>query len=350
MATIETFGTLPSGERVDAVILDSGEGLVVTVLTFGATLQGIQLADGTHVLLGLPRLEDYLRQTAYLGATIGRYANRIAGGRFQLDGVIHDLPANDGPNTLHGGEAGFDRALWQIEQAGAADDGGAELVLSHVSPDGDQGFPGDLVAIVRFHVEGARLSMRYLATTTATTPIALTSHGYFNLAGEGTGDVLDHVLTVRAEAFLPVDGQRIPDGEPVVVAGTPFDFRTPRRLGDRIDLDHQQLEIGQGYDHCFVLDRDFEGLMLAAELADPASGRQMRIYTTEPGLQVYSGNHLDHTPEGAGYPPRSGLCLETQAFPDSPNRPDFPSPWLSPVAVWESETVLEFDAAPQPGT
>ncbi len=341
---IDEFGRLPSGMAVEAVTLDSGEGLVVTVLTLGATLQGIQLACGTHVLLGLPRLDDYLDQQVYLGVTVGRYANGIAGGRFELDGVVHSLPVNDGANTLHGGETGFDRALWRIEQAGLADDGGAELVLSHVSEDGDQGFPGDLATIVRFHVTGQRLSMRYLATTTASTPISLTSHGYFNLAGEGTGDILDHELSIRAGHFLPVDAGAIPDGAPVPVTGTPFDFRTPRRIGDRIDQDHQQLDFGSGYDHCYVLDRDVDGLLLAAELADPHSGRRMRVLTTEPGLQFYSGNHLGPSPAGGGYPSRSGLCLETQAFPDSPNRADFPSVVLSPGEVWESETVLEFEA------
>ncbi len=341
--SVELFGQTDDGEKIDAVILDSSEGLTVTILTLGATLQGVQLADGAHVLLGLPHLQDYLNQQVYLGATVGRYANRIAGGRFELDGVTYDLPINNGTNTLHGGDVGFDRALWRIEQAGPADDGGVELVMSHVSPDGDQGFPGDLATLVRFHVTGQRLSMRYLATTTERTPVSLTSHGYFNLAGEGSGDILDHELTLRAEHFLPVDGHAIPDGPPACVAGTPFDFRTPRRIGDRIDEDHQQLDFGSGYDHCYVLDRDVDGLLLAAELVDPSSGRRMRVFTTEPGLQFYSGNYLGIAPDGAGYPFRSGLCLETQAFPDSPNRPDFPSCILSPGEVWESETVLEFE-------
>ena len=343
---IERFGETPDGEPVEAVTLDGGDGLVVTVLSYGATLQRIVLADGTDVLLGFDDLAEYRRQRFYFGATVGRYANRIGGGKVEINGVAHELSRNNGANTLHGGEVGLDRALWRIEQAGPADEGGAELVMSHVSPDGDQGFPGELAVIVRFHVSGSRLAMRYLATTTATTPVSLTSHGYFNLAGEGAGDILDHELAVCASQFLPIDPWSIPAGAPAPVENTPFDFMSPRRIGDGIDAEHQQIDFGAGYDHCFVLDELEADKGLAAELRDPASGRVMRVYTTEPGLQVYTGNALDGALSGkSGRPYRrnAGICLETQAFPDSPNRPDFPNTLLAPGEVYESQTVLEFD-------
>ena len=335
---ITPFGETPDGQAVEAIGLETAAGLSVTVLTLGATLQRIRLADGAEVLLGLPALADYLADSACLGATVGRYANRLAGAAFTLDGRRHALSANEGRNTLHGGADGFHRRIWRRLAIGAADRGGVELSLGLHSPEGDQGFPGALDVRARFIVRDQTLILTYDAAATAPTPISLTSHGYFSLSG--SGGLEDHWLTVFADRYLPVDAASLPTGALAPVEGTPFDFRAPRPVLERIDADHPQLRIGQGYDHCFRLGGE-GALTPAAELAHPQSGRRLLLSTTEPGLQLYTGNHLDGRPHGS----RSGLCLETQALPDSPNQPHFPSAILRPGEVWRSTTVLDFRPA-----
>jgi len=339
--TVSPFEPTPDGREVAAIRLDTAAGLSVTLLTLGATLHRVRLPDGTDVLLGLEGAADYLAATSYPGATVGRYANRIAGAAFALDGQRHVLPANEGANTLHGGHDGFHRRIWRIVATDVTAAGGAAATLALHSPDGDQGFPGALDVTLRVSVTDVRITIDYEAWTTAATPISLTSHGYFNLAGTGAATLADHWLTVLADGILPVGPDSLPTGALAPVADTPFDFRTPRPVLARIDDDHPQLRMGRGYDHCFRLADTAGDTALAAVLEHRPSGRCLRVSTTEPGLQLYTGNYLDGRPHG----PRSGLCLETQALPDSPNQPDFPSAILRPGQVWRSTTVLDFRPA-----
>lgn len=339
--TVLPFAPMPDGRGVEAITLESAAGLAVTVLTLGATMHRVRLADGTDVLLGLEGTAAYLDSAGYLGATVGRYANRLAGAAFELDGTRHVLAANEGANMLHGGPEGFHRRIWRCLETGVSDTGGAEARLALHSPDGDQGFPGALDVILRISVHDHRITLDHEARTTAPTPVSLSSHGYFNLAGAEAGSLADHWLTVCAEQLLPTGPDSLPTGALMPVAGTPFDFRTPQPVLDRIDEDHPQLKIGRGYDHCFRLGEATGGPALAAVLEHRPSGRCLRVATTEPGLQLYTGNVLDGRPHG----PRSGLCLETQALPDSPNQPSFPSTILRPGEVWRSTTVLDFRPA-----
>ena len=313
------FGVTPAGERVERHVLDNGR-LRASVLTYGAILQRLEIADGADVVLGLPTLEDYLHRSRYFGAVVGRYANRIAEGRFTLDGREHRLAANDGAHSLHGGVRGFDKRVWRVESAGPA-----ELLLSLVSPDGEEGYPGELHARVRYALDGDALRLEYRATTDAPTVVNLTNHSYFDLSG--TRDVRRQVVTIEADRYLPVDEGKIPTGEPVPVAGTPFDFTVPTRVGARL---------GGRYDHCFVL----RG---GAAVADPATGRTMEVTTTEPGVQFYTGHMLDGV--ATPYGPFAGLCLETQRFPDAPNRPAFPSAVLRPGQEHVSVTTYRFGQA-----
>jgi aldose 1-epimerase len=328
------------------------------VLTFGGVIQTLEVpdADGEveNVVLGHPDLEGYYTEgDPYFGSLIGRYGNRIAEGRFTLDGATYQLPLNDGPNTLHGGPGGFSERVWTATDV--SDDDVAALQLQLVSEDGDQGFPGTLTTTVTYRLDAeSRLTVHYEATTDAPTVVNLTQHTYWNLAGEGSGDVYDQELQLNASGFTPVDETLIPTGEIAPVEGTPFDFREPTPIGARIRVADQQLLYGQGYDHNWVLDREDEGaregsdsedaLEEAAVLHDPASGRTLTISTTEPGIQFYSGNFLDGTLVGTGggvYRQGDGLALETQHFPDSPNQPDFPSTVLRPGEVYDSTTVFE---------
>ncbi|MEU8302757.1 aldose epimerase family protein [Actinomadura sp. NPDC048955] len=313
------FGVTPEGERVERHVLDNGR-LRACVLTYGAILQRLEVADGADVVLGLPTLDDYLHRSRYFGAVVGRYANRIARGRFTLDGREHRLAANDGEHSLHGGVRGFDKRVWRVESAGPA-----ELVLSLVSPDGEEGYPGELRARVRYALDGDALRLEYRATTDAPTVVNLTNHSYFDLSG--TGDVRGHVVAMEADRYLPVDGGKIPTGLPVPVAGTPFDFTVPTPVGARR---------GGRYDHCFVL----QGRVT---VADPAGGRTMEVTTTEPGVQFYTGHMLDGV--ATPYGPFAGLCLETQRFPDAPNRPAFPSAVLRPGQEHVSVTTYRFGHA-----
>ncbi|MEV0603056.1 aldose epimerase family protein [Streptomyces sp. NPDC050315] len=344
----EHFGTLPDGTRVDRWTVENG-GTRLGVLSYGGIVQTLEIPDRhgrpANVSLGFGELAPYLTAGTYFGALIGRYGNRIARGTFTLDGRTYHLPVNDGPNSLHGGDQGFDKRVWDVAPYAGGD--GSGLTLRRVSPDGEMGYPGTLSVRVDYVLDrrGA-LRISYEATTDKATVVNLTNHTYFNLAGEGSGDVLDHTLRMAASRYTPVDDTLIPTGELPKVAGTPFDFRRAKRIGQDIRQGHQQLVFGGGYDHNFALDKGVTATPeYAVTLADPASGRVMDIATTEPGVQFYSGNGLDGTlrgTSGALYRQADGLCLETQHFPDSPNRPAFPATVLRPGQTYRTTTVHHF--------
>jgi aldose 1-epimerase len=343
------FG-LADGTPVERYTLANANGTSVEVITFGGIVTALRTRDRQgrldDVVLGHPTLEGYLQgNRPYLGALVGRVANRIALGRFTLGGRLHQLACNDGRNHLHGGVRGFDRLIWSA-RAGQASDR-ATLELRRVSEDGEEGYPGRLEVTVTYALDDDdQLRLDYAATAAAPTPCNLTHHGYFNL--DGSDDVLGHLLTLQASRFLPVDEGLIPTGELRGVAGTPMDFTAPAAIGARLDADDEQLRHGHGYDHCFVLDRRGEGLQPAATLVGPASGRRLEVLTTEPATQFYSGNFLDGTITGKGgrrYGRRAGLCLETEHFPDAPNHPAFPSIVLLPGQPYRSSTVFRFSVA-----
>lgn len=345
----EPFGTTADGHAVERFTLASISGVTIAVLSFGGVIQSIVIPDRAGALadvtLGYDTLPEYENDKSYLGALVGRYANRIRGGRFVLDGHEYTLAQNAGGNSLHGGARGFNKYVWDVEPFEEGDDLG--LVLQHVSPDGDEGYPGTLRVRVTYRLTArGELVIDFAATTDRATPVNLTQHAYFNLAGTGTGDILGHQLELSASRFTPVDASLIPTGELRSVRGTPFDFSTPERVGARIGANDEQLRLAGGYDHNFVLDRAAAaGLTLAARLTDPVSGRGLDIHTTEPGIQFYTGNFLDGTVNGKGGIPhryRSGLALETQHFPNSPNEPSFPNTILRPGAEHRSRTVYHF--------
>ena len=350
----ETFGTLPDGQTVEAIVLTNGNGMRVRILAYGALVQELTVPgrDGpADVVLGYDGMEGYLKASNYFGASVGRYANRIGAGRFSLGNRTYQLAANDGPNALHGGVQGFDKHLWTIADA-AADADGASVTLTYLSPDGEEGYPGALSVSATYRLtETNELSIEYRATTDAPTIVNLTNHSYFNLAGASAGvSILDQVLTIPADAYTPVDATLIPTGEFRPVAGTAFDFRSPIRIGDRIrDGGDEQLRVGRGYDHNWVVSRrPVEGLQLLARMEDPASRRVMEIYSNQPGIQFYSGNFLDGTVTGKGgtiYRMGDGLCLEPQIFPDTPNKPDFGTAELRPGEVYENRIVYRFSVA-----
>lgn len=346
----EPFGLSPDGVPVDLFTLVNARGTEMRVMTWGGIIQSLRTRDRRgrldDIVLGHDDVGGYGLSASYFGALIGRYGNRIAGSRFTLDGETYHLVANDGPNALHGGARGFDKVVW--DAAPFERDGARGVILNHVSPDGDQGFPGTLRARVTYTLSDSdALSVDYHAITDRPTPVNLTQHSYFNLAGRACPDVLGHSLTIRATHFTPVDASLIPTGVIAPVEGTPFDFRGPTRIGARVGADDEQLRRAGGYDHNFVLDAegDVHGARHAARLTEPLTGRTLDVSTTEPGLQFYSGNFLDGSVHGKGgrvYPHRSGLCLETQHFPDSPNRPSFPATVLRPGAEYRSRTVFTF--------
>ncbi len=350
--TKEPFGETRDGAEVDRYLLQSPAGLGVAVITYGAAIQQLVAPDRdgrkANVVLGFTSIEGYERHAGqHFGGIVGRYANRIAHGTFSLDGTTYRLPCNDGANTLHGGTEGFDVRIWEATPPSADDS--ASLVLRLTSPDGEMGFPGTLEAEVTYTLsaDGA-LRIDYRAETDKPTVVNLTNHAYWNLAGEGAGSILDHVLTLPATRYTPIDGTLIPTGELAPVERTPLDFREPAPIGARIRDGFPQLVLARGYDHNFVVEGDDARLRLAARVQDPASGRELEVHTTEPGVQFYSGNFLDGTVVGAGgaaYRQGDGLALETQHFPDSPNQPQFPSTVLQPGEVYESTTVYRLSVA-----
>jgi aldose 1-epimerase len=338
-ATRGPAGTLPDGTAVEVITLSNDRGVSARILTYGATLQALRAPDCTgavaDVVLGSDDLMPYVTRPSYFGVTVGRYANRIGGAGFVLDGTRYRLPANDGRNSLHGGGQGFDKAVWRVV---AVDSGAqARAVLAHTSRDGDSGYPGTLEVTVTYTLDGqGTLGITFEATTDRPTVVNMTNHAIFNLAGEGApAGALDHLLTIPAQTFTPVTADLIPTGELRPVAGTPFDFRTPRRLARDIrDGGDEQLRIGRGYDHNFALDKGVTATPeLAARLEDPSSGRVLEVLTTEPGIQVYTGNFLDGTYAGKSghiYRMGDGIALEPQKFPNAPNQPTFVSPRVDP--------------------
>src|SRR5689334_17067083 len=345
------FGRLPDGRVVDVFTLTNGHGIEVRVITYGAIITVVRTPDRTghvdDIALGFESLAGYLGEHPYFGAVVGRYANRIAHGQFSLDGVTYRLALNNGPNSLHGGLRGFDKALWSAEAFFGENT--ARVVLRYTSPDGEEGYPGTLTTRVTYTLNAQdELVVDYEATTDKPTVVNLTQHSYWNLRGEGRGDILDHVIQIAASAFTPVDSTLIPTGEIASVNGTPFDSRVPTAVGTRIGAPNEQIRFGRGYDHNWVLDRTNAGLTHAARVVDPTSGRTLDVSTTEPGMQFYTGNFLDGSIVGkAGhvYGHRSGLVLETQHYPDSPNHPNFPSTVLRPGSTFRSQTVFKFGVA-----
>lgn len=341
------FETLPDGRDVHCWQLRSSDGAGLAIMDLGATILSLDVPDRdgqlADVALGYDHAATYLTDPHYCGAVVGRFANRIAQAHFSLDGRSHALAANNPPNALHGGRIGFDKRLWR--GAACRTEDGDGVVFSLTSEDGDEGYPGTLQVAVRYvWTEDHRLQIDYTAETDAPTPFNPTQHSYWNLTGAGSPSILEHVLEIEADHFLPVTAQLIPTGALAEVAGTPFDFRAPKPIGQDIAAEHPQLALGQGYDHCFVLRSD--GLREAAVLVDPASGRRLRLHTDRPGMQLYTANFLDRDPPGKSaraYGPRSAVALETQFFPDSPNQPDFPDAILRPGQSFSSRTIYAFD-------
>jgi len=329
--------------------LTNANGVEVDTMNYGGIILSIRVPDRkgqfADVVLGHETLEGYIPNPPYIGAVVGRYANRIANGTFTLDGKTYTLPKNDGPNTLHGGvDKTFNKVVWD----GEALKGKTGVTYAYLSKDGEEGFPGNVKVRVTYTLtDKNELVIDYEATTDKATPINLSQHSYFNLSGEGNGDILNHELMLNADRFTPVDKNLIPTGELRPVKGTPLDFTTTTRVGARIDDNYDQIVLGHGYDHNWVINRKGDGLTLAARMYEPTSGRVLEVATTQPGVQFYTGNFLDGSVTGKHghvYKRRYGFCLETQHFPDSPNHPDFPSTILKPGETFKSTTVFKFSA------
>ena len=346
----ESFGTLPDGTSVDLYTLTNAHGMEIRATNYGGIVVSLRVPDKKghldDIALGFDDLKGYLANTPYFGALIGRYGNRIANGKFTLDGKEYVLARNNGPNSIHGGQKGFDKAVWQAESFQKAQ--GVGIILTYTSKDGEEGYPGNLKTKVTYTLtDKNEWIIDYEAVTDKATPVNLTEHTYFNLRGEGKGDVLGHILQLHASRFTPVDQNLIPTGELRPVKSTPMDFTEPTPIGSRIDADYEQLRLGHGYDHNFVLDKKGSEPVLAARVKEPTSGRVLEVYTTEPGLQFYSGNFLDGTvtgKQGHSYKKRYGFCLETQHFPDAPNHPDFPTTILRPGQKYHSRTIYKLSA------
>ncbi|HWS89664.1 MAG TPA: aldose epimerase family protein [Pyrinomonadaceae bacterium] len=344
----ESFGQTRDGQAVDIYTLNNRRGAEARITTYGGAVVSLKVPDRAgrvdDVVLGFDDIGGYEKTTTYIGALVGRYANRIAKGRFTLGGREYTLATNNGENHLHGGVRGFDKVVWKARPLAAR--GGQALELTYLSKDGEEGYPGNLSVRVVYTLTNANeLKIDYYATTDRDTVVNLTNHNYYNLAGQGSGDILGHVLTVNASRFTPTDAGAIPTGELRPVKGTPFDFTRPTAIGARIEEDYEQLKLGRGYDHNFVIDGRPGVLRLAARVSEPTTGRVMETWTTEPGMQLYTGNYLDGSDTGKGgrpYRHRYGFCLETQHYPDSPNRPEFPSTTLRKGARFRSTTVYKF--------
>jgi len=350
--TKTTTKAMFEGKPVELATLKNAHGVEVQAINYGGIITSMKVPDRTgaiaDVVLGFDRPESYWADPPppYFGAIVGRYGNRLAKAQFALGGKTYKLAANNGVNHLHGGKRGFDKVIWDMATRDTPQ--GSSVIFTRTSPDGEEGYPGNVHATVTYTLtDKNELIVEYRATTDKATPINLTQHSYFNLAGEGSGDVLAHQLTINADRYTPVDDTLIPTGELAPVAGTPFDFRQATAVGARINGDHPQLKAGKGYDHNWVLNRKGTGPQFAARVTDPKSGRTLEVSTTEPGVQFYAGNFLDGTIKGKGgrpYGHRAGLCLETQHFPDSPNKANFPSTILQPGKVYSSKTVMTFTA------
>jgi aldose 1-epimerase len=347
--TKKIFGKTPDGQPVDLYVLTNKNGAEASITNFGGALVTLKMPDRNgklaDLILGFDNVDGYVADKSYFGALVGRYGNRIGHAQFVLDGKTYTLAKNNGENTLHGGIKGFNKALWTAKILSTK--GGQSLELGYVSKDGEEGFPGNLKVTVIYTLTDANaLKIEYSATTDKKTVVNLTNHAYFNLAGQGSGDILGHLMMIPADQFTPVDSGLIPTGELRDVMGTPFDFRKPTAIGARIDAADEQLKLGGGYDHNFVLRMHMDhGESLAARVVEPTSGRVMEVWTTEPGIQFYTGNFLDGKTIGKGgatYPKRNAFCLETQHFPDSPNQPKFPSVVLNPGETYHTVTTYKF--------
>lgn len=348
-ATRGDFGTLADGTKVEAVTLSNGAGMTARIMTLGATLQSLVVPDKAgrreDVVLGHDTAREYLARPNYFGVSVGRYANRIAKGKFTLDGKTYALATNDGPNALHGGLKGFDKRMWKIDSVTGGPD--AKVVLSYVSADGEEGFPGELKVIATYALtEKNELKLEYRATTSKPTVVNLTNHAYFNLSGNDARDVMGNLVTLHADRFTPVDATLIPTGERRAVAGTPFDFRKATMVGARIrDARDQQIRYGRGYDHNYIVNGAAGTLRLAAVVEEPVSGRVMEVRVTAPGIQFYTGNFMDGTYFGKNqraYRQGDAICLEPGTFPDAPNHPDFPSARLDPGKTYVNTMVYAF--------
>jgi len=349
--TATSFGKTADGQNVQIYTLRNRNGMEARITNYGGIVVSLSAPDRNHkfadVALGYNTLDDYMNPPfPYFGAIIGRYGNRIAKGRFTLNGVEYRLAVNNGENHLHGGLKGFDRVVWGAQQRDTA--AGPALLLNYVSKDGEEGYPGNLrVTVLYTLTHKNELKIDYTASTDKDTVTNLTHHSYFNLAGEGNGDILDHRVVIKASRFVPTDAGSIPTGELKNVAGTPFDFLSAHTIGERINQDDQQLKFGNGYDHTWVINGRMGVLRQAASVYEPTTGRVMEVWTSEPGVQFYTGNFLDGSRPGKSgkpYQRRTGFCLETQHYPDSPNRPNFPTTTLRKGATYRSTTIYRFSA------
>jgi len=344
----DQWGKLPSGEQIDLYTLRNSNGIETAITNYGGRIVTLKTPDRhkqfADIVLGCDKLDGYLAKNPYLGALVGRYANRIANGEFTLGTKTYLLDKNNGPNALHGGLKGFDKGARTGSSVDAGD--GPAVELKYLSPDGEDGYPGNLSVTVRYTLtDKDELRIDYHATTDKETILNLTNHSYFNLAGHAGGTILDHVVMINADKFTPVNEHLIPTGELRQVKETPFDFREPKAIGKHIDEKDQQIAYGIGFDHNYVLNKKQEGLSLAARVTEPNTGRTIEVSTTEPGVQFYTGNHLDGAAKGKGgavYGFRTGFCLETQHFPDSPHHPEFPSTELRPGQIYRETTVFKF--------
>ncbi len=343
------FGKLPQGTTVDLYTLTNKNGLQAQITNYGGIVVTLKTPDArgrmADIVLGYDDLRGYVNDTSYFGALIGRFANRIAGGKFSLQGVEYQLARNNGVNHLHGGTRGFNKVVWQARAMTRAD--GVALRLSYVSEDGEEGYPATLAAMATYILTDTdELRVEYAATTDRETIVNLTHHSYFNLAGAGAGSILGHQVWINADRFTPVDETLIPTGELKAVKGTSFDFTRALSIGSRIEHADEQLHLGNGYDHNYVLNKEVRELTLAAEVYEPVSGRAVQVWTTEPGMQLYTGNFLNNVRGKGGkiYNKRDGFCLETQHFPDSPNKPAFPSTALQPNERYTQTTIYKFTA------
>lgn len=346
----QPFGKMPDGSAVNLYTLTNDNGMEVKITNYGGTIVSLVVPDQhghlDDIVLGFDTLEEYLEKSPFFGCVAGRYANRIGQAKFILNGVEYALAKNDGDNHLHGGTVGFDKKVWAAEEVSGDD--GVGLKLSYLSPDGEENYPGNLSVTVTYTLTNANeIKIDYHATTDKDTILTLTNHSYFNLAAGQAEDCLEHKLMLNALQFVPIDETLIPPGELRSVTGTPLDFTTPTVIGDRINEDDDQLRIANGYDQTWVLDNLEGKLVLAARAYEPITGRMMEVYTTEPGIQFYSGNFLDGSITGKGgivYKQRYGFCLETQHYPDSPNKPHFPSTTLKPGDTYQTTTIYKFTA------